>query len=93
MPPPFPLTPFILTCGALDVDRWRFFGTLAGVRLVRFGVEATLARVYGPSILRVLQSDQFQTVVLAFVGVAVLGTVISAILLWRNTHDRSLRAA
>ena len=43
LPPPFPLTPFILTCGALKVDRWRFFGTFGTVRLLRFGVEGVLA--------------------------------------------------
>src|ERR1041385_2105568 len=53
MPPPFPLTPFVLTCGALQVDRWIFFGTFAAVRLLRFGTEAALARVYGRGVLRI----------------------------------------
>ena len=93
MPPPFPLTPFILTCGALNVDRSRFFITFGAIRLLRFGAEAALARVYGRGVLRVLQSDAFQTVVIAFVIVAVVGTLVSAVLLWRNTHDRKVRAA
>src|SRR4051812_21553782 len=59
-PPPFPLTPFILTCGALAVDRARFFLTFVAMRLLRFGIEALLARRYGKGILRVVQSDQFQ---------------------------------
>jgi membrane protein YqaA with SNARE-associated domain len=88
LPPPFPLTPFILTCGALDVDRWLFFSTFGVIRLVRFGIEATLARLYGRGVLRVLQSDAFQTVVLGFIIVAVTGTVISAIVLWRSTHQK-----
>lgn len=94
LPPPFPLTPFILTCGALDVDRWRFFVTFGVIRLIRFGLEATLARVYGRSVLRVLRSDAFQTVIIGFVVIAVVGTVISGVLLWRNTRDnRSRRLA
>lgn len=40
MPPRFPLTPFVLACGALKVSRTRFFATLAVVRALRFGVEA-----------------------------------------------------
>ncbi len=48
VPPPFPLTPFVLTCGALDVSRTGFFVTFAAARFVRFGLEAILARVYGP---------------------------------------------
>jgi membrane protein YqaA with SNARE-associated domain len=93
LPPPFPLTPFILTCGALDVNRWRFFATFGAIRLLRFGVEATLARLYGSRVLRVLQSEQFQIVILGFVFVAVAGTIVSGVVLWRNTHDRRLRTA
>jgi membrane protein YqaA with SNARE-associated domain len=93
LPPPFPLTPFILTCGALAVSRWRFFLTFSAMRLFRFGLEATLARRYGRGILRVLQSDSFQTVVIAFIVLAVLGTVASAVLLWRSTHATRVRTA
>jgi membrane protein YqaA with SNARE-associated domain len=86
LPPPFPLTPFILTCGALEVNRWRFFLTLGSVRLLRFGVEALLARRYGRGILRVLQSDSFEAAIIAFIVIAVAGTIVSAVLLWRSTH-------
>ena len=54
MPPPFPLTPFVLTCGALEVDRWIFLSTFALMRLIRFGSEAALARIYGRGVLRML---------------------------------------
>ena len=93
LPPPFPLTPFILTCGALDVNRARFFVTFGAVRMLRFGTEAALARVYGRGVLAVLTSDVFQTIVAVFIGVAVLGTIASAVLLWRSTHQKPLRAA
>jgi membrane protein YqaA with SNARE-associated domain len=93
LPPPFPLTPFILTCGALKVDWWRFFLTFALVRLLRFGTEAGLARVYGRGILRVLQSDVFQMVVVGFIVVAVVGTVMSVIMLWRSTRDKRIQPA
>ena len=93
MPPPFPLTPFILTCGALAVDRWRFFLTFGSVRLVRFGIEALLARRYGRGILRVLQSDSFQMVIVGFIVLAVGGTIVSAILLWKSTRARGAQPA
>jgi membrane protein YqaA with SNARE-associated domain len=93
LPPPFPLTPFILTCGALDVDRTRFFSTFGIIRLLRFGIEASLARMYGRRVLGVLQSDGFQTVVVGFIVIAIMGTIISAVVLWRNTHHRRLRPA
>jgi membrane protein YqaA with SNARE-associated domain len=88
LPPPFPLTPFILTCGALSVNRWRFFGTFASVRLLRFGTEALLARVYGRGILNVLQAEWFQVVVIGFAVVAVVGTIVSGALLWKNSRSR-----
>lgn len=93
LPPPFPLTPFILTCGALAVDRWRFFLTFGSMRLLRFGIEAVLARRYGQGILRVLQSDSFQMVIVAFIVVAVAGTIVSGVLLWRSTHRRQAQPA
>lgn len=93
LPPPFPLTPLVLTCGALQVNwRW-FFSTFAAMRLLRFGLAAVLARIYGRGILRVFESEAFQMVAVGFVAVAVLGTIASAVLLWRNTRTRSLSAA
>jgi membrane protein YqaA with SNARE-associated domain len=93
LPPPFPLTPFVLTCGALEVDRRIFFGTFALMRLIRFGSEAALARVYGRGVLRVLESVQFQTVIVAFIVVAVIGTLVSAVMLWKSARQPSLRPA
>src|SRR5215203_3538489 len=75
MPPPFPLTPFVLTCGALAVSRTRFFITLGLVRLVRFGLEATLAVIYGRRILGWMKSDLFQAVVIGFTIIAVGVTI------------------
>lgn len=93
MPPPFPLTPFVLTCGALNVNPWRFFSIFAAMRLVRFGAEAGLARVYGRGILRILESDAFQMIIAAFIVVAILGTAASAVMLWRSTHESRVQAA
>jgi membrane protein YqaA with SNARE-associated domain len=93
LPPPFPMTPFILTCGALQVDWWRFFVTFSLVRLLRFGGEAVLARVYGRGILRVVQSEVFQTVVAGFIIVALIGTAASAVMVWRSTRDKRVQPA
>jgi membrane protein YqaA with SNARE-associated domain len=88
LPPPFPLTPFILTCGALAVSPWRFFTTFAIVRLTRFGAEGVLARVYGRRVLQVLQSETFQAVIVGFAVLAIVGTIASGVVLWRNTRTR-----
>jgi membrane protein YqaA with SNARE-associated domain len=93
LPPPFPLTPFVLTCGALEVGRWIFFGTFAAMRFIRFGSEAALARVYGRGVLRIIASDASQTVIIGFIVVAIIGTVISGTMLWRSTRQPRLSHA
>ena len=91
--PPFPLTPFVLTCGALKVGRWIFFGTFAAMRFIRFGGEAALARVYGRGVLRVIESDSFQTAIIGFIVVAIIGTVMSGTMFWRSTRQSRLSHA
>ena len=56
VPPPFPFTACILAAGALEVNRRRFFVTLFFGRLFRFGLESTLAILYGPQIIRWMES-------------------------------------
>ena len=87
LPPPFPLTPFILTCGALGVSRSRLFAVFATMRVLRFGVEALLARRYGKRVIAVLESDWFQLVIGGFIILAIVGTVASAVVLWRRTKE------
>jgi membrane protein YqaA with SNARE-associated domain len=93
LPPPFPLTPFILTCGALNVNPWRFLGIFGAMRLLRFGAAAGLAVVYGRGILRVLESDAFQVVIAVFIAIAVIGTTATGVLLWRSTHESRVQTA
>jgi membrane protein YqaA with SNARE-associated domain len=93
LPPPFPLTPFVLTCGALKADRWIFFRTFTAMRLIRFGGEAALARVYGRSVLRLIESEVFQHVIIGFVALAIIGTLVSAVMLWRSTRQPRLTPA
>ena len=93
LPPPFPLTPFILTCGALAVNAWRFFATFTAIRLLRFGAEGLLAHVYGRGVLSVLRSDTFQLMIVGFAVIAVCGTIASGVVLWRSTRSRRVVGA
>lgn len=79
IPPPFPYTPFILAAGALEVRPAAFFTTLAAARIVRFGVETILAVRYGRNILRWLESDVFQGVVVACIVLSISLTTISLV--------------
>jgi hypothetical protein len=72
IPPPFPFTPFVLAAGALGVNASTFFVTLVVCRLLRFGLEAALAVVYGPHILSWLESDLFHDIVIGCILVAVV---------------------
>jgi membrane protein YqaA with SNARE-associated domain len=89
LPPPFPLTPFILACGALDVSESRFFSTFAAMRILRFGVEALLARRYGERLVMILESHTFRLVIFVLVGLAVVGTIASVVVLWQRTRQPS----
>ena len=88
VPPPFPFTGFVLTSGALGVDPYRFFATLAAVRLLRFLVEAGLAARYGRGILAWMKSPAFEFVVGTLIVLAIVGTAISAIAVIRASRRR-----
>src|SRR5205085_9880279 len=88
IPPPFPFTPFVLTSGALGMNAWSFFGTLAAVRVLRFGVEAALAWRFGSQIVRWMKRPMFQTIIGVFIALAVIGTIVSAIALVRGVGQR-----
>ena len=85
IPPPFPFTPFVLAAGALGVNASTFFVTLIVCRLLRFGLEAALAAVYGPHILSWLESDLFHDIVIGCIVVAVVLTLLSVIALVRTS--------
>jgi membrane protein YqaA with SNARE-associated domain len=87
LPPPFPLTAFVLTSGALKVGMTRFLLVFAAARLIRFGVEGALARRYGASVLRLLQSEVAQQIVIGLVIVSVVGTIIALVQAWRGTRS------
>lgn len=86
LPPPFPLTAFVLTSGALKVGLTRFLLVFAAARVIRFGIEGILAHLYGASVLRILESDLARQIVIGLVIVSILGTVIGIARLWRATR-------
>jgi membrane protein YqaA with SNARE-associated domain len=94
IPPPFPFTPFVLAAGALEVKSRTFFVTLMVVRILRFGLEAALAHVYGEHIMMWLDSDLFHDIVAFFVVIAIALTALSLVQVIRATRTpRRKRAA
>src|SRR5262249_1343623 len=93
IPPPFPFTVFVLAAGALEVSWRTFFVTLTICRVVRFGLEASLAAVYGRSILSWLDSDLFHDIVSFFIVAAVALTTMSIIRIVRTSGRPAGRRA
>ena len=93
IPPPFPFTPFVLAAGALKVKRRLFFIVLAVTRVIRFGLEAALALVYGRRIIAWLDSDIFKYVVFGCIVLAGLLTALSIVRVVRATRPAATRRA
>jgi membrane protein YqaA with SNARE-associated domain len=93
IPPPFPFTAFVLTSGAWRLNASTFFVTLAGVRALRFAAEGGLAAYYGRGILRWMRSTTFTVTVGAMTAIAIIGTIVSAVAVYRGTKDHKRRAA
>jgi membrane protein YqaA with SNARE-associated domain len=91
IPPPFPFTPFILAAGALEVKARTFFVTLTVCRILRFGLEAALAAVYGRRILGWLDSDLFHDIVACCIVLAIALTTLSIVRLVRSTRPAKRR--
>ena len=91
IPPPFPLTAFILTSGALRANSWSFLLALTSARVFRFGVEAGLAALYGARILRWMESTVFEVIIGALIALAIVGTIVSAIAVIRSTRRTPAR--
>ncbi len=88
IPPPFPFTAFVLTSGAFRANAVSFLVTLAGVRLLRFLIEAALAGHYGRGILAWMDSATFTLVVGLMIGLAVTGTLVSGVAVYRSTQKK-----
>jgi membrane protein YqaA with SNARE-associated domain len=87
LPPPFPFTAFVLTSGALNARAGTFLVMLAGVRLLRFGIESGLAAYYGRGILGWMESTTFTVTVGVLIALAVVGTIVSAVAMIRSTRS------
>lgn len=80
LPPPIPLTPLVLACGAAGVARRRFFLAFSAALSLRYALIAWLGKTYGHHIvqmwvwvLRKWSSPLLWLIVALLVGAAVLG--------------------
>ena len=52
LPPPIPLSPFVLASGALGISRNRFLAVFGTARALRYSLIAWLGVAYGPHVIR-----------------------------------------
>jgi membrane protein YqaA with SNARE-associated domain len=89
MPPPFPLTAFLLTCGALEFDRRRFVVVFGLMRMIRYGTVALLVRHFGDGVLHMLQTEGVQAAVTTSIWITVMAAVAFGAVLWFRTRPQT----
>lgn len=86
LPPPFPLSPFLLAAGAMQVPKEKFLSAYAAGRVVRYGIVAWLGRMYGNSLIHGLQHYS-KPIIWALIGLAALGGIAAAIYVIHRKHQ------
>lgn len=74
LPPPFPLSPFLLAAGVLKVPKTKFLAAYSAGRLVRYSVVAWLGRRYGRALIHVMEQYS-RPIIWALIVLAVLGGI------------------
>jgi len=76
LPPPIPLTPFLLAAGALGVSRGKFLASYIAARITRYGLVGWLGFRYGRQVVRFWRNSvaAWSTPILyLYIGLVVLG--------------------
>jgi len=101
LPPPIPLSPFLLAAGALGISRNRFLVVFGAARSLRYGAITWLGVVYGRRMVRLWSAtlEKWSAPLLwVFVSMVLIGVALG-IWKWRSQrisfakHDGSLHAA
>lgn len=87
LPPPFPMTPFVLAAGALKIDLPSVFIGLAASRVLRFGVEAYFAKRFGRRIIQWMQAPAVGDAVAVCIVLAVAFSVFTVVKVVRTPRS------
>lgn len=93
LPPPIPLSPFVLASGALGVSRRRFLLVYGAARTLRYSFIAWLAAAYGRRIVRMWSGslEKWSTPLMClFLGLMVAGVCFG---IWKVSGLRKVDAA
>lgn len=83
LPPPFPLSPFLLAAGVLKVPKAKFISAYAAGRLVRYSIVAWLGRMYGQGLIQWVKKSS-EPIVWGLVGLGVAGGIGFGVWVWRR---------
>jgi membrane protein DedA with SNARE-associated domain len=91
LPPPMPLSPFVLAAGALNMSRNKFLSTFTLSRLARHAAAAAIGVYYGPHVVRMwnLFTRKYGIEILSVIWTIILISVVIAFWKIYNTN-RSL---
>jgi membrane protein YqaA with SNARE-associated domain len=85
LPPPFPITPFLVAAGAMQYPVKKFLAALALGRIPRYTLLAYLSARYGRKIIRFL-SHPGEPLILTLVALVVV-TALVIFFFWRRTQS------
>lgn len=77
IPPPFPLTPVVMTASALQSPRGQLLIAVFLGRLLRFGIDAVLALYFGRQVIAFMNSDVVTYIVYGLIGIALILSTLS----------------
>jgi membrane protein DedA with SNARE-associated domain len=83
LPPPMPLSPFVLAAGALKMSRKKFLTTFTVSRLLRHSLAAGLGIYYGPHIVRLWNQFSSKWADPVLIGLWSVILVSAAIAFWK----------
>jgi len=83
LPPPMPLSPFVLAAGALNMSRRKFLTTFTVSRLVRHSIAAALGVHYGPHVLHLWNQFSHRYAVPILVGIWSVILIGAGIAFWK----------
>jgi membrane protein YqaA with SNARE-associated domain len=90
LPPPMPLSPFVLAAGALNMPRKKFLTAFTLSRLARHTAAAALGVHYGPHVIRIWNAvmSKWSTPILIVLWSAILLSCAFAFFkLWKTSRD------
>lgn len=92
LPPPAPVTPFVVAAGAMQYSLKKFLAALTSARLVRYVVLASLAAHYGRQIISLI-SHNVLPVTIAIIVLLAIAAALVFIIRGGTARNRAARKA